>query len=74
MERGIDLSLLDTSAMSEKEQMQLAPFHQCYKAHERAYTWREYVRWVVNLYQWWNPRWSLSNGRQVFLSKAFTHS
>ena len=41
MERGIDLSLLDTSAMSEKEQMQLAPFHQCYREHERAYTWRE---------------------------------
>ena len=41
MERGVDLSLLDTSAMSEKEQMQLAPFHQCYRPHERAYTWRE---------------------------------
>ncbi len=33
MERGIDLSLLDTSEMSEKLQMQLAPFHACYKPH-----------------------------------------
>ena len=33
MERGIDLSLLDTSEMSEKLQMQLAPFHAAYRAH-----------------------------------------
>ena len=33
MERGIDLSLLDTSEMSEKLQMQLAPFHAAYKPH-----------------------------------------
>ena len=31
--RGIDLSTLDTSAMSTKLQMQLAPFHAAYKPH-----------------------------------------
>ena len=29
----MDLSLIDTSALSEKEQMQLAPFHQAYRPH-----------------------------------------
>ena len=31
--RGIDLSTLDTSEMSTKLQMQLAPFHAAYKSH-----------------------------------------
>ena len=29
----MDLSLIDTSALSEKEQMQLAPFYVCYRPH-----------------------------------------
>ena len=33
IERGIDLSELDTSAMSTKLQMQLAPFYLAYKPH-----------------------------------------
>ncbi len=33
IERGIDLSTLDTSEMSESLQMKLAPFHAAYKSH-----------------------------------------
>ena len=33
IERGIDLSTLDTSEMSTKLQMQLAPFYLAYKSH-----------------------------------------
>ena len=33
IERGIDLSTLDTSEMSESLQMKLAPFHAAYKPH-----------------------------------------
>ena len=29
----MDLSLIDTSTLSEKEQMQLAPFYVCYRPH-----------------------------------------
>ena len=37
----MDLSTVDTSQLSEKEQMQLAEFYLCYRQHEPPQTWRQ---------------------------------